>query len=638
GRRQIAALPTNDSLNRIVQTVPGIVRFSYDEPVAHGFHGLTYEVDGAPIPQATSSNFSSIIDPKNVDSIEVLTGAFPAEYGGSRMGAVVNIITNRGTDLLQPEQGLLTLGVGNYGSSQASLDEAVKAGALRIFLNANSQRTNRGIDTPAFTPIHDDNSNSNQLLRILAPVGSRGTLAFDYSNQLAQFQIPINVDPNNPNDAQISVPGTDDVQREYDRYANLNYSLQSKDGNGYFQIIPWYRYTRIAYLGDLPKDVLATFPNPNPPPNLVNLVGLRQDRFATYAGLRLSDFRTSAHHAIKVGFDVNRENFTANEQFSQLGTADVFQNVQQAGSQIGAYAQDKWSPSRIISVDYGLRYDHSTGFVSGNQLSPRVGVNIAPDGKNVAHFYYGRFYSAPQLEDVRGACVALAGCPPNPSYDLKPEVDNYFEMGVAHTFSPRMNGYVNFFQKNVVNVLDTTQLLNTPLFAVFNNALGRDEGIEMRLQGRLLNDDSWFLSATASHSEAAGISGSTFLFPPNVNPPGPITAADFQPEDHDQTYEANGAYTHRLGRAKEYFATLQGEYGTGFPVQFQSGPDRLPAHLTFDLGIGKDPGRGAHKSLGFNVDIENLFKHQYVIKIANGFNTTQIATGRQITFKVAAPL
>ncbi|MDQ2681200.1 MAG: carboxypeptidase-like regulatory domain-containing protein, partial [Candidatus Eremiobacteraeota bacterium] len=42
GRRQIAALPTNDSLNRIVQTVPGIVRFSYDEPVAHGFHGLTY--------------------------------------------------------------------------------------------------------------------------------------------------------------------------------------------------------------------------------------------------------------------------------------------------------------------------------------------------------------------------------------------------------------------------------------------------------------------------------------------------------------------------------------------------------------------------------------------------------------------
>ncbi|MEO6913996.1 MAG: TonB-dependent receptor [Candidatus Baltobacteraceae bacterium] len=637
-RRQIASLPTNDSLNKIVQTVPGIVRFSYDEPVAHGFHGLTYEIDGAPIPQATSANFASIIDPKNVDSIEILTGAFPAEYGGSRMGAVVNIISSRGTDLTQPEQGLLTLGVGNYGSSQATLDEAVKAGALRIFLNANSQRTDRGIDTPTFTPIHDDNSNSNQLLRILAPVGSRGSLAFDYSNQLAQFQIPINVDPNNSTDPQVSPPGTDDVQREYDRYANLNFSLQSKDGNGYLQIIPWYRYTRIAFLGDLPNDVLATFPNPSPPPAVVNLVGLRQDRFATYAGLRVADFRTSTHHAIKVGLDLNRENFSSNEQFAQLGSPDVFQNVQQAGSQIGFYAQDKWSPSQILSVDYGLRYDHSTGFVGGNQLSPRIGVNIAPDGKNVVHFYYGRFYSAPQLEDVRGACVALSGCPPNPPYDLKPETDNYYEMGIAHTFSPRMNGYVNFFEKNVTNVLDTTQLLNTPLFAVFNNALGRDEGVEMRLQDRFLNGDSWFLSGTVSHSEAAGISGSTFLFPPNVNPPGPITAADFQPEDHDQIYEANGAFTHRFGASKSFFATLQGEYGTGYPVQFQSGPDRLPAHFTFDLGIGKEPGRGAQKSLGFNLDVQNLFNHQYVIKIANGFNTTQIATGRQILFRVSAPI
>lgn len=102
-RSTIAALPTNNSLNAIVQTVPGIVKFSYDEPVAHGFHGVTYEIDGAPIPQATSSNFAEIVDPKNIDSVEIFTGAFPAEYGGSRQGAVVNIVSNRSSDAGEPQ-------------------------------------------------------------------------------------------------------------------------------------------------------------------------------------------------------------------------------------------------------------------------------------------------------------------------------------------------------------------------------------------------------------------------------------------------------------------------------------------------------------------------------------------------------
>ena len=641
GRQQLAALPTNNSLDRIVQTVPGVVRFSYNEPVAHGFHGLTYEVDGAPIPQATSSNFAELIDPKNVDSVEIFTGAFPAEYGGSRQGAVVNIITSRLSDLMRPSAGAFTFGAGNFGQAVASFQQALKLGKSELFLEANSEHTARGLDTPTFMPLHDASSQSDEFLRWLAPVGSRGTLSFDFSNQLAQFQIPINADPNNPNDPVVNMPGTDDVQREYDRYANLNFTLTSKDGNGIFQIIPWYRYTRIAYDGDLPNDIQGTQPDPNSG-EPVNLVGLRQNRYATYAGLRISQFRASAHHAVKVGVDLSRENFSAHQLFGTLdaetgGLDTVASDVSQPGWQLGAYAEDKWSPSQALSVSYGLRYDHSTGFTSGWQLSPRIGVNIAPDQKNVVHFYYGRMYAAPQLEDVRQACVALQGCPDVPVYDLKPESDSYFEMGVAHTFDPGMSGYVNFFMRTAVNVLDTTQLLNTPLFAVFNNAIGRDEGVEIRLQGREGVADSWFLSATASRAEAAGVSGSTFLFPPDVNPPGPVTAADLQPEDHDQTYEANGAYTHRFGKNAAWFATLQSEYGTGYPVQFENGAGRLPAHMTFDLALGKDPGRNGDRSLGFDLNVDNLLNHQYIIKIANGFNTTQIATGRSILLRLTAP-
>lgn len=631
GHQQLITLPTNNSLNRVIQTVPGIVRFSQNEPVAHGFHGLTYEIDGAPVPQATSSEFAELVDPKSVDSVEIFTGAMPAEFGGSRQGAVINIVSNRASDLQRTNEGSFSMGFGNNNQALMSFDDAVKIGNGALFFNSNVQHTARGLDAPTFAPINDNNSQHDEFLRYVSPMGDRNSFSFDLANQFAQYQIPINIDPNNPNDSVLNVPGTDDVQLEYDRYANLNFAFGSKDGEGSVHVIPWFRYTRVAYEGDLAKDVLATQPDPNTGLP-VNLVGLRQDRRATYVGLRLSQFHSSERHGVKFGLDISRESFTAHQVFAQFQLPTVTEDVSQPGTQLGLYAQDKWSPSPGMTIDYGVRYDHSTGFTGGWQVSPRIGLNVSSDDRNVAHFYYGRFYAAPQLEDVRAACVALQGCPSTPVYNLQPERDSYYEIGLAHTFSPTMSGYVNYFTRTAVNVLDTTQLLNTPIQAVFNNARGRSEGVELRLQGRTAVQDTWFVSGTISKAEAAGVSGSTFLFPPDA-----LTSTDFALEDHDQTYAANAAFTHKFGASRGLFATLQTEYGTGYPVQFQSGDGRLPAHLTFDLALGKEAGRTSGGSLGYNLSVDNLLNHQFIYKIANGFNTTQIASGRQMVFKVTAP-
>jgi len=677
-RSQIAVLPANTSLDKLVETVPGIVKFSYNEPVAHGFHGVSYEIDGAPLPLATSSNFAEILDPKNIDSLEISTGAMPAEYGGGRQGAVVNIISNRASDLSIPYQGYLTFGGGNFGQALTSFDNAFKTGKTEIFFNANAQATNRGLDSPTADSLHDNNSQADQFLRTITTFNDRQSLAFDFSNQLAQFQIPINVNPANPTDPQFSVPGTDDVQREYDRYASLNFTSASKDGNGIFQFIPWVRYTRIAYDGDLGNDVLGLTNigpcgNLNPVPSFCtnpnspayqSVTGLRQDRVANYVGLRSSYFRASAHHAVKVGVDASREIFKASQTFACYDPscstitgsyplpppATISLNTtsqDQAGTLVGLYAEDKWTPSSRLSFSYGLRYDHSTGYVGGDQISPRVGVNYAIDAKNVVHAYYGRFYAAPQLEDVREACVVLQGCPTTPVYDLKPETDAYSEVGIAHSFSPRFTGYLNQWNRNVSNVLDTTQLLNTPLFAVYNNAIGRAHGTELRLQETLPNTDSWFVSGTWSQSLAAGISGSTFLFPPGSS--GGTTAqliAQLQPEDHSQAVAVNGAFTHRFGTGKSYYATLQGEYGTGYPVSFQglvngqpvAFSGTLPTHLTADFSIGREAGRNGDRSVGFDLNVQNLFDDRYIIKIANGFNTTQYAQGTSVLFRVTAPM
>ncbi len=680
-RAQIQTSPVQNSLDRLIETLPGVVQFSYNEPVVNGFHGITYQIDGAPLPVATTSNFSEIVDPKNIDSLEVYSGSIPAEFGGDRMGAVVNIITKRPSDVPEGFYGQISGGVGTQSWGQGGLNMSGRAGSTEAFLTLNSQSTSRGIDAPTYVPIFDASSQNDQFFRVITQLNARDTLAFDYSNQFAQFQIPINTSTTNVNDPIVSVPGTADTQREYGRFANLNFIATSRDGNGVFQLVPWWTSARTDYDGDLARDVLGTQPNfgcptfpacEAPYPDTLNSVGLQQNSQSQFVGLRVSDFRATKHHAWKVGVDVNRQIAQSSQIYACYYVACNVPGPQgdpsiplvheppyyaaippaqdQAGSQTAVYAQDQWEPNPNIVFNYGIRYDHSTGYTHGWQISPRIGINVSDGGKNVAHVYYGKFYAAPLLQDVRDSCVVFAAqdaCPTTrPVYDLQPESDTYVELGWSHSFNSHFILWANLFNKSVVNILDTTQFLNTPLFAVYNNAAGENTGFELRLQNKLPQGDNWFVTATISASYAGGISGSTFLFPPGVNPPGiPITSPSlWSLEDHSQDVDATAGYTHRFGGDRNLFATLQANYGSGFPVQFEDANvnlnGTLPAHTTFDLLLGRTltPGPGNQdQGLGVQVGFLNLLDHQYVIKVANGFNTTQIANGRTITLRLLAP-
>src|ERR1700681_1842463 len=532
GARRLAALPRNDRLDAIVEQVPRVVRFSYDEPVAHGFHGLSYELDGAPLPQSTSSNFAQLVDPRNAQAIEIFTGAFPAEFGGSRQGAIVNVISG-GTE--QAAGGALTLGAGEQGSSDARLVEHLSAGRAQFSLALNSRRTNRGLDAPSLDAEHDAPATSDQFLRVALPMGERDLLAADFSNQYASFQIPINTTfaPSSP---FVAAPGTDDVQREDDRFASLSYTHTSKDGNGYVRLVRWVGSGRAVYAVAPVKDVLANVVNNDG--SLTPQNGVREDRVATYAGLRASALRAGDRHALKVGFDVQQENFRANALIRIAGSPDFTDAAGQRGTQTGLYLEDKWSATPRLAINAGVRYDHSTGYVGGSQLSPRIEINDEIARGTVLHAYYGRLYSAPGLEDVRrDAVVTQTSSSAAPVYDLKPERDTYVEVGLAHTFKPGLRGYLNAFDRTAVNVLDTTQLANQPLFAVLNTAVGRDRGIELRLDGTSARTDAG-LSLTFQRAEAGGISGSTFLFAPDA-----ANDLTLQPEDHDQRWSANAFYT-----------------------------------------------------------------------------------------------
>src|SRR4029077_12649164 len=151
--------------------------------------------------------------------------------------------------------------------------------------------------------------------------------------------------------------------------------------------------------------------------------------------------------------------------------------------------------SPAVTLNAGLRYDHSTGFTSGHQISPRVELNLQPGASILFSLYYGRLYAAPLLEDVRRSAVVFGGGSSTlPVYDLKPERDSIYEAGVQHTFTPMLNGSITLWARSVTNVLDTTQIGSTPLFTLFNSAYGQAYGTELRFQGHTYSGNNYFLS------------------------------------------------------------------------------------------------------------------------------------------------
>ncbi|MDE2571883.1 MAG: TonB-dependent receptor [bacterium] len=639
GQQQIATLPSGSSLNKVVETLPGIVSFSYNEPVAHGFHGVTYALDGLPLPLPTSANFSEIVDPRDVDSLEVFTGAIPAEFGGQRIGAVVNLNTKHANDLQYGNHGTLATSIGSNASAGATFTDSLHQGNTAAYLALDTNRTSRGIDAPTVDAIHDASNASSQFLRAIQTLGKRDTLSLDALNAYSAFQVPINT-TRTSTDPIVNPAGTDDNQQEYSRFLSLAWNHTSRDGMSYIQIAPWSRYGRVRYNPDPAKDLASYIVNPDG--STTPLQSTYQDRAASYVGLSSSWFRQTKHHGIKAGVDVARENFASTFVVNQLDPTTgkplppFTDNPRQTGSSVGIYLEDRYNPSPALAINAGLRYDASTGFVGGNQLSPRIELNLKADEKNVLHVFYGRFYSAPSLEDTRReAVIAFNGTPPatEPVYDLVPERDSYWELGLAHTFGPGLSGYVNVFDRTAVNVLDTTQLNNTPIFALFNSSLGVAQGVELRLKAQLANGDFWNLSGTLSSSQVEGLSGGLFNFPAGTV----AGATSFQPEDHDQTVAANFDYTHVMGAAKASYVSLAGDFGTGFPVAFESGVARLPSHFTMGLAVGRRAGVVTPSSMGWKLSLLNLFNDPYIIKQQNGFNTTQYAAGRSIEFAVSLP-
>ncbi len=89
------------------------------------FHGLgdhaenSFVVDNQPITDQQSKVFSNQIPLDSIESLEVVSGAPPAEYG-DKTSVVINVTTRSGQGVTTPH-GSFTTSYGSFGTSQCGL-------------------------------------------------------------------------------------------------------------------------------------------------------------------------------------------------------------------------------------------------------------------------------------------------------------------------------------------------------------------------------------------------------------------------------------------------------------------------------------------------------------------------------------
>jgi len=134
------------------------------------FHGMgdhaesSFSVDGQPITDQQSKVFSNQIPIDSIQSLEVIDGAPPPEYG-DKTSVIINVTTRSGLDVTQPK-GEAYLSYGSFGTTSATFNIGFGAPKWGNFVSANGLNTSRFLDPPEFQVFHDKGNEQNVFDRV----------------------------------------------------------------------------------------------------------------------------------------------------------------------------------------------------------------------------------------------------------------------------------------------------------------------------------------------------------------------------------------------------------------------------------------------------------------------------------------
>jgi len=388
-------------------------------------------------------NDLSLIDPQNIEKIEIVKGASSALYGSDAIAGVVNIITKK-----HRQEGVLlenSTRVGSYGDLRQHNAVGLNFGKFSSLTNFQLQHSdgwqNTGTEHTVGTepPIYDSrnktvnrHTNWQVAQRFTYKPTDRLELYADGSIYRKRIYRTSGKYPH------YDVKTWDMEYQNASVSAGGTYKLNATD---FLQLdVDWnrhayyYDFTATTLVEDYDKSA-GTIYYPYFP-YLAGQKELQSDQQRTMANLK-GVFSLPYNNKLNVGAEYRYDWLKAPTRVRGGKAHDYTQSV---------YVQDEWNPVDMLNITAGLRLNHNSSF--GMKLTPKLSAMLKLSNDFRLRASWSQGFKTPAIRELyyryvrqmSGTYLYLG------NENLKPQSSNYYSVSAEYThgsLSLTLSGYYN---------------------------------------------------------------------------------------------------------------------------------------------------------------------------------------------------
>ncbi|MCX6153126.1 MAG: hypothetical protein NT007_03085 [Candidatus Kapabacteria bacterium] len=653
--------PDHGLISIIQENLLGAVKAPTGEIHIRGQHGeMTYYLDGIPVPLGAFGALNEIVDPKVIDRMSMMTGGFPAEYGGQQ-AAVMDIATKipsehfhldfstyaasylifNGTKPFSPGKDVYlgnssslnadTLGarVGPFralNSNGQTLAFSSSHANLGYYLSATRQENDRRVDLPTHSLFNDHGTDYFLFgnLNYLASISDFLTLNVNYS--LTDNQVPF--DSSAGKGMQIN------NQSSFNAFQTVSYFhtfASNTDNEAKLFVGAYAREGNLIHTPGKDSPALNKFADDS-----TKSYAISENRsFFTY-GIR-TKYNNELTKDLGIAAGVELNTTLCNESFTSRDSSGITGpqiNTKVKGSDFGLFLQSEYHILNWFRIDAGIRYDQHIAPFSHlqNQISPRLKFNFFLNDHNSFYLYYGRLFMPTNIEGLRSISNLLENNSNQTA--TNPEKDDFFEVSYINLFNNGLSFKAAYFFKSASPGLDDQTIGSSSIKSPVNiqniNINGLEFGISYNHSKIPL---SFKLNSSLIHAFGSGLISGGFL---------PIESVKGIDLDHDQRLSINGDLTYH---PKYWFANLSFIYGSGLrngnetavfnPGLFDfNSAGHVHPYFIVDLSAGHSFRYGQESVIEPSIYINNVFDNNYILKGAY-FSAASWGERRKVVLKLA---
>ena len=624
----------------IVTSAPGMIRGHDDFVHVRGEEiALNPIIDGVSFWENPHAMFSAGVSPSIIETANVMTGAFPAEYG-NRFGGVVDVATKSGLRLR--ERGSAMLSIGGDGRRQAAADIGGRRGPFGYFLSGAALASDRFQSPPDRQAIHDAGDARHAFGRFDWSGTRIGAMKVVIMGDAADAQIP-----KTPQDVALRPAANADQDA---RQQTLTFGWTRAWSTSVVDATGYQRWSRLQL-------------SPADGPLAAHASLLRE---VQTAGAKADFTQIAGRHTLKVGVDAVALRPQEDLDYDYAGYRDLTHLLalphihvanqritfdgRDNGGQMSAFAQDDIQLGGRLTGDFGLRVDRYALVIDDTQISPRVNIAYRAGRGAVIHASYNHFFVPPPIEGVLSSSAGLTSLIKEIGVALpalRPSTENQFELGGSMSSGSLQLNLTGYYRATD-NPVHTTVWPDARIYSYASFDRGRAFGLEARTEVKAFAR----LGLTGYVNYALGrVEFKNPVTGGFVTEAEHLSEADWFAAPMDQVHTLTAGATYRPKRSG-LWAGLSVEYGSGTPVghggaHHHDGGDeadhadpasdgvaaRVPGHVTADASLAFDVLRNVNQRARLTVrfDVKNIANSMFVVARDSEFSPGQYSTPRQLS-------